>query len=123
MSKIELNTDSIILLINMVCDQIREERDLALDRFRRQDETIDGPDAFYVQGKIMAEYLRIAAACTDALNNLTKLVTSIVFKGEMANGTPLTSDMDLKKEILKQLEGINLSSEINLDMPGTDSKK
>lgn len=103
-SELEFSQESMIRLLNTIQEKTLEERDLALDRFRRQDAEIDDGNAFFLQGKILVDYLRVAADRTDALFNLLKLQAGIVFKTDGATNTASTlSDDDIKKAIQKQL--------------------
>lgn len=116
-SELEFSQESMIKLLNTIQEKTLEERELALDRFKRQDLEI-GEDggAFFMQGKILVDYLRVASDRTDALFNLLKLQASIVFKGEgtgQVSGVATLSDDDIKKAIQKQ---INESSSFKDDM-------
>ena len=107
--KIEINQDNIAQLLNVLQENIIEERNLALDRFKRQDDNIDSNEQFIFQGKILAEYLRAASDRTDALFNIVKLQASIVFKDNASMPTSNYNDDDIKKEIQRQiLEGESL---------------
>lgn len=121
--KLNFSQESIIEILHEVCEQIKIDRDLALDRFRRQDETIDGPDAFYVQGKIMAEYLRIASDRTNELLNISKLIAGVVFKTEMANTDGNNSNSaDIKKELLLMMQQQDFGK-IDMSSLGSETKK
>ena len=103
MGKVEISEDGIKALLNNLKDNINEERNLALERFRRQDETIENNEQFILQGKYLVDFLRTASDRTDALLNLTKMISNIVYKDE--NGTkPVLNDDQVKSEILKYLE-------------------
>lgn len=103
MGKVEISEDGIKVLLNNLKDNINEERNLALERFRRQDETIENNEQFILQGKYLVDFLRTASDRTDALMNLTKMISTIVYKDE--NGTkPVLNDDQVKSEILKYLD-------------------
>lgn len=103
MGKIEVSEDGIKSLLNNLKDNINEERNLALERFRRQDETIENNEQFILQGKYLVDFLRTASDRTDALMNLTKMISNIVYKDD--NGSkPVLNDDQVKSEILKYLE-------------------
>lgn len=109
-SKIEINAESVGKILNDALERIIEERNLALDRFKRQDENIDSNEQFIFQGKILAEYLRAASDRTDASINIAKLIAGIVYeKGDgVKNSNGNMSDDDMKKEIQRQLTETNL---------------
>lgn len=112
---LNFNQESILKMLHLYLSNATEERNLALDRFRRQDETIDSNDVFFTIGKTLSEYLKIASDRTDAIMNITKLITSVVFKNELSGQaeTNNMSGIDLKKEILKQLQDIDSASDLS----------
>jgi hypothetical protein len=114
MGKVEISEQGINTLMNMLKDNMNEERNLALERYRRQDESIENNEQFILQGKYLVDFLRTASDRTDALMNLTKIITNIVYKDETGS-KPIMDDALIKSEILKHLE-----SEKN-DL-GTDNK-
>lgn len=103
MAKVEVSEQGIQTLLNTLKDNINEERNLALERFRRQDEAIENNEQFILQGKYLVDFLRTASDRTDALMNLTKMVTNIVYKDE-TTGKPVLNDDQVKSQILKYLE-------------------
>ena len=110
MGKIEVSEDGIKSLLNNLKDNINEERNLALERFRRQDETIENNEQFILQGKYLVDFLRTASDRTDALMNLTKMISNIVYKDE--NGSkPTLNDDQVKSQILKYLESSDNNTE------------
>jgi hypothetical protein len=112
-NKIEINQDNIVKVLNTIQDNIMEERALALERFKRQDENIDSNEQFIMQGKILAEYLRLAQSCTDSLFNIAKLQASIVYKNDVATGGSTLSHDDIQKLALKALNDNNDSDTVN----------
>lgn len=103
MGKVEISEQGISSLMNMLKDNINEERNLALERYRRQDESIENNEQFILQGKYLVDFLKTASDRTDALMNLTKMVTNIVYKDETGS-KPVMDDSFIKSEILKHLE-------------------
>lgn len=111
MAKVEISEDGIKNLLNNLKDNINEERNLALDRFRRQDETIENNEQFILQGKYLVDFLRTASDRTDALMNLTKMISNIVYKDDAGNGKSNYNDDDIKKEILKYIDNEDINKE------------
>ena len=111
MGKVEISEDGIKSLLNNLKDNINEERNLALERFRRQDETIENNEQFILQGKYLVDFLRTASDRTDALMNLTKMITNIVYKDENGAGKPMLNDDQVKSEILKMINSSENNSE------------
>lgn len=103
MGKVEISEDGIKALLNNLKDNINEERNLALERFRRQDETIENNEQFILQGKYLVDFLRTASDRTDALMNLTKMISNIVYKDEDGSKPAMNDDV-VKSQILKYLE-------------------
>lgn len=101
--KVEINEESLIHTLNLVVDNIIEERQYALDRFRRQDENIDSNEQFMLQGKTVLDFLKSAQDSTEKLFNIVKLQASIVHKTTLASSSSTLSDDDIKKEIQKQI--------------------
>lgn len=116
---IDTDKDSITKLLNDVRNQSIEERNLALDRFKRQDAVIDNDEQFILQGKLLTDLLKVAAERTDSLLNIVKIQVGIVYKDETGgsgNGLNMSDD-ELKKEVQKQLANHNNEVEINKESP------
>lgn len=83
MSKeVKIDENSYLMLINKVLKNKDEERDLALDRYRKADEAITSNDHFMLLGKNAAAFLQIASSATNDLASLAKEIKSIVFKDD-----------------------------------------
>lgn len=81
MSKeLKIDENSYLMLLNKVLKNKEEERDLALDRYRKADESIQSNDHFMLLGKNAVSFLRLASDTTNDLANLAKEIKSIVFK-------------------------------------------
>lgn len=81
MSKeIKIDENSYLMLLNKILKNKEEERDLALDRYRKADESIQNNDHFMLLGKNSVAFLRLASDTTNDLANLAKEIKSIVFK-------------------------------------------
>jgi hypothetical protein len=94
-------------LIQKSLKNIEEERDLSLERYRRQDETIISPDDFLLQGKFAVDYLKVAAERSNQMVNLAKVLKDIVYKESGGEGSGMSSgglNDAYKKEIFKYLQ-------------------
>lgn len=103
-SKVNISVDGLLKLLNKTYENFNEERDLALERYRRQDELINTADDFVLQGKFNVDYLKIASERSNALFSMAKLLADIQFKdsnGEKKAGTGM-GDSE-KSDILKLL--------------------
>lgn len=109
--KVDINHNGLERLLEKSLDNFQEERDLALERYRRQDEMMQSADDFVLQGKFNVDYLKVAADRSNAIFNLAKLVKDIVHKDDSglnkgAGAGPGMGD-NQKAEILKLLKEID----------------
>jgi len=106
--KVDISAHGLEKLLEKSLDGFQEERDLALERYRRQDEMMTSADDFVLQGKFAVDYLKIAADRSNAIFNLAKLVKDIVHKDDSSAGGKGTSGPGMgdtqKSEILKLLK-------------------
>ena len=87
MSKeLKIDENSYLMLLNRVLKNKEEERDLALDRYRKADESIQSNDHFMLLGKNAVSYLRLASDTTNDLASLAKEIKSIIFKESDTSG-------------------------------------
>ncbi len=106
--KVDISTGGLEKLLEKSLDNFQEERDLALERYRRQDEQMQSSDDFVLQGKFTVDYLKVAADRSNAIFNLAKLVKDIVHKDDSGGlnkgGATGTSNDAQKAEILKLMK-------------------
>lgn len=87
MSKdIKIDENSFLILLNKILKNKEEERDLALDRYRKADESIQTNDHFMLLGKNSATFLQIASEATNDLTNILKEMKSLVYKDSDNSG-------------------------------------
>jgi len=67
-------------LISEVYKYKIEEREMALDRYRRADEQMDSSESFILMGKNAIDFLKQASNSSDAISVLAKEIKSIVYK-------------------------------------------
>ena len=95
-------------LIGKSLKNFEEERELSLDRYRRQDETILSPEDFILQGKFAVDYLKVAADRSNAVMGIAKMLKDIVYKDATggAGGPGGNSELSdaTKREIFKYLK-------------------
>ena len=70
--KIDVNKDSVLRMLTKVASFKMEERDLALDRFKRCNEDM-GEDDFWLQGKTAIMYLESASKSSNYLGDMAKM--------------------------------------------------
>lgn len=122
MAKVEVNTESLVTILNQVQENIKEERGLALERYKRQDENLDTDEQFALQGKILCDLLKIAAERSNTLMNMGRMIASIIYKDNNIESSGSVSDDEIKREIQRQLNeemnGMNTA-----DFPDKENKK
>lgn len=108
--KVDISVGGLEKLLDKSLDSFHEERDLALERYRRQDEMMQSADDFVLQGKFAVDYLKIAADRSNAIFSIAKLVKDIVYKDDSGinkgSSGPGVGD-NQKSEILKLLKEID----------------
>jgi len=70
-------------ILNKVFLNIQEERNLALDRYRIQDEQIKTQEDFVLQGKDVVSYLKLASERTNSLLDIAKEIKQIAYVSEL----------------------------------------
>lgn len=104
---IKIDENSYLMLLNKILTNKEEERELALDRYRKVDEKMETNDHFVVMGKNAVSYLRLASDTTNDLASLAKEIKSIIFKEESQNTSiGAVSDSAMKAVIdkIKEME-------------------
>ena len=79
MPEVEITKESYLKLINKVFDNKLEEREIALDRYRRADEQMDTPEKFVLLGKNAVSFLGLASDSSNEIALLAKEIKSIVY--------------------------------------------
>jgi hypothetical protein len=101
--KVKITKDGLEDLLNKTLSYINEERELALDRYRRQDEQIQSGQDFILQGKNAVDFLKTASNRTDEILIVAKMIKDILYSSdEGQTGSGLMTD-DLKKELLNMM--------------------
>jgi len=118
MSKeIKIDENSYLMLLNKFLKNKEEERDMALDRYRKADESIVTTENFMLLGKNAAMFLRQASDATNDIMTLSKEIKSILYKdteGDKSTKSGVSSDAEMRAIIdaAKQLE-----AEMGLSQP------
>ena len=96
----EINKEKIGELFDKFIKNAEEERDLALERYRRQDILVESSEDFVMQGKNLVDFLKTASQRSDAMLDAAKLMSGIVYKDATAGGATQAFNGDaLKKQI------------------------
>lgn len=96
MAEINIKIDE---LVEKFIKNAEEERDLALERYRRQDMMIETAEDFVVQGKNAVEFLKTAAQRSDAILDVIKVVSNLSGQNSAGSNTPVLNGDDLKRQI------------------------
>ncbi len=93
-------------LLDKSLKNMEEERDLSLERYRRQDETIVSPEDFVLQGKFAVDYLKVAAERSNSMIGVAKMIKDIIYKegSESVSSSGAPND-EMKREIYKYIKG------------------
>lgn len=82
--KIDVSKESVIQLLAKMTSFKLEERELALDRFKRVNNDMETNEDFWAHGKNAVLYLNSASQSTDALIDMTKEIMKIAYKDNVA---------------------------------------
>ena len=126
---VEISQKGFNNLINQIHTNIQEERELALDRYRTQDDQCETIEDFIATGKEMVSYLKVASERTNAQLSLADKLKDIVFKTEEDGGgsSDGVSD-DIRKSIeneiaaaRQQKEDEELTDGVDIDETETEN--
>lgn len=104
--KVDISKSGFEDLINQVLTNANEERDLALDRYRIQDEQIETLEDFMAIGKDSVAYLKLASERTNLLVTVADKFKDIVYASseqEGSTGADGFSD-DMRKQVEATIE-------------------
>ena len=121
--EIKMNEESYLTLLNKVLTNKEEERELALDRYRKADEKMETNDHFVVMGKNAVSYLRLASDTTNDMFSVAKEIKSVIYKDDIqAGSTTATSDQTMKMVIdqIKQAEDADFGSDDKSQLSNDD---
>ena len=120
--KVDISKEGFEDLINQVLSNANEERNLALDRYRIQDEQIESLEDFMAIGKDSVAYLKLASERTNLLLTVADKFKDIVHSSadaETSSGTGGFSD-DMRKQIESTIEAAQQKDEENELKKGID---
>ncbi len=112
MSKVEINQESLLTILNKVSSNIEEERSLALERYKRQDENIESDEQFAIQSKGLCDLLKIAADRSNNLMAMGRMIAGILFKDANLQNNNNFNEDDIKAEIKKQIHEESISDDL-----------
>ena len=81
-----------------------EEREMALDRYRRADEQMDSTESFILMGKNAIDFLKQASNSSDAISILAKEIKSIVYKDDSSSNVEVNFNDVTKRGIIDAMK-------------------
>ena len=101
----EINKEKIGELFDKFIKNAEEERDLALERYRRQDILIETAEDFVLQGKNVVDFLKTASQRSDSLLEVAKLMINMDKDSSGGGGgSSDSSGDDIKKKIKEAID-------------------
>lgn len=94
-SKIEMTADGHAELLNKVAQFKVEERDMALDRYRRVDADMQTKEEVFTMSKSALGYLHAASSASNTLNDIVKEMGKIIHKTDqptIVNNSVMTDE-------------------------------
>lgn len=104
--KLEISKEGYLNLIKRVFDNKLEERELALDRYRKADEQMETAEQFVLMGKNAVSFLNLASLSTNDLASLAKEIKGIVYKDEVGGDINLSLSDNWKDAISERIEEV-----------------
>jgi len=103
---VEISKDGYLNLIKKVFENKLEERELALDRYRKADEQMENPEQFTLMGRNAVAFLNLASVSTNDLAALAKEIKSIVYKDEVSGDINLNLSDSWKDAIAERIDEV-----------------
>ncbi len=100
----DISKEGYLKLIKEVYKKKLEERELALDRYRKADEQMVSEEQFMMLGKNAVSYLTLASTSTSDIAQIAKEIKSIVYKDNDNGAVTVNLGEDFKKEIADALK-------------------
>lgn len=91
-------------LISEVYKYKMEEREMALDRYRRADSQMDSAESFILMGKNAIEFLKQAANASDGIEKLAKEIKSIVYKEDSTSNVEVNFNDATKRALIDAIK-------------------
>lgn len=102
--KFEISKDGYLKLITKVYENKLEERELALDRYRKADEQMETAEQFVLMSKGAVSFLNLASMSSNEMASLAKEIKSIVYKDEVSGDISLNLSDGWKTAIQENVD-------------------
>jgi len=100
----EIDKEKINELFDKFIKNAEEERDLALERYRRQDLQVEKPEDFVLQGKNLVDFLKTASQRSDAILDAIKIMSAITYKDNSTSVQSNLSPDEFKKQLKQAVD-------------------
>lgn len=107
-------------LISEVYKYKIEEREIALDRYRRVDEQMDSAESFVIMGKNAVDFLKQAALSSDGIERLAKEIKSIVYKENDTANVEVNFNDATKRSIIDAMKLEEEKELVKKNLPDED---
>jgi hypothetical protein len=104
--KFEISKDGYLKLITKVYENKLEERELALDRYRKADEQMESAEQFVLMSKGAVSFLNLASMSSNEMALLAKEIKSIVYKDDVSEDNSLNLPDNWKEAIQENVEEV-----------------
>lgn len=91
-------------LVSEVYKYKLEEREMALDRYRRADSQMDTAESFILMGKVAIDFLKQAASASDGIEKLAKEIKSIVYKDDTTSNIEVNFNDATKRAVIDAIK-------------------
>lgn len=81
-----------------------QERDMALDRYRRVDSQMDSAESFVLMGKNAIDFLKQASSASDGIERLAKEIKSIVYKEDSSSSVEVNFNDATKRALIDAIK-------------------
>lgn len=109
--KVEISKKGYLDLISKVYENKLQERELALDRYRKVDEQMETAEQFMLIGRYAVSYLNLASLASNDMANIAKEIKSIVYKNDSEDQGEEVISKDWKNQISQQIEEMDREKE------------
>lgn len=107
MEDLEISKDGYLNLLKKALSFKMQERDLALDRYRRQDDQMQTPEDFVLQGRNAVSFLNAASSSSDQILKVASEIKSIIYKEDVAPQVEVNITDDWKKNVEDIIKGVD----------------
>jgi len=120
--KLEISKDGYLNLIKKIFENKLEERELALDRYRKADNQMESAEQFVLMGKNAVSFLNLASLSTNDLASLAKEIKSIVYKNALTEDGEFSLNDNWKSAVIDKIEEVEKDRNSRMNINDNDEK-